>query len=177
MKTTVAARASSFLVHFFDVDCTTMKWNIRRFIEKVNIRRQILLFLSANSVLRASLAPYHLISNAHWWNNCLLYRRVRYIEFLLYLRWEHSPLINDCPLLDSSGNIICGRPGWVLLLLTLIPPLPPKQHITPTLIPPAAQGKFEPEWQTKNHYVDELAPLNRYLFIYLFTYPLWPEGY
>ena len=51
-----------------------------------------------------------------------------------------------------------------------------KQHITPTLIPPAARGKFEPEWQTKNHYVDELAPLNRYLFIYLFiylfTYPL-----
>ena len=42
---------------------------IRRFIEKVNIRRQILPFLSANSVLRASLAPYHLISNAHWWNN------------------------------------------------------------------------------------------------------------
>ena len=60
----------------------------------------------------------------------------------------------------------------VLLLLTLIPPLPPKQHIAPTLIPPAAQGKFEPEWQTKNHYEDELAPLNRYLFIYLFTYPL-----
>ena len=163
---TVAARASSFLVHFFDVDCTTMKWNIRHFIEKVNIRRQILLFLSANSVLRASLAPYHLISNAHWWNNCLLYRRVRYIEVLLYLRWEHSPLINDCPLLDSSGNFICGRPGLVLLLHTLIPPSPPKKYITPTLIPPARQGKFEPEWQTRNHHVDELAPLV-ILFIYL----------
>ena len=60
----------------------------------------------------------------------------------------------------------------VLLLLTLIPPLPPKQHITPTLIPPAAQGKFDPEWQTKNHFVDELVPLNRYLFIYLFIYLL-----
>ena len=47
-----------------------------------------------------------------------------------------------------------------------------KKYITLTLIPPAARGKFEPEWQTKNHYVDELAPLNRYLFIYLFTYLL-----
>ena len=106
---------------------------IQRFIEKVNIRRQILLFLSAKTVLRASLAPYH-----------------------------HSPLINDCPLLDSSRNFICGRRQ--------------KKNITPTLIPPAAQGKFKPEWQTKNHYVNELAPLNRYLFIYLFiylfTYPL-----
>ena len=103
----------------------------------------------ANSVLRASLAKYHLISNAHsWnkWNNCELYRRLRYIEVLLNFRWEHSPLINDCPVLDSSGNIICGRPGWVLLLLTLIPPLPPKQHITPKLIPPSGRGKFEPEW-------------------------------
>ena len=38
--------------------------------------------------------------------------------------------------------------------------------------PASWQGKFEPEWQTKNHYVDELAPLNRYLFIYLFIYLL-----
>ena len=40
----------------------------------------------ANSVLRASLANYHLIFNAHsWnkWNNCELYRRPRYIEVLL----------------------------------------------------------------------------------------------
>ena len=51
-----------------------------------------------------------------------------------------------------------------------------KKYITPTLIPPAARGKFESEWQTKNHFVDEIAPLNRYLFIYLFTYPLLPEG-
>ena len=80
----------------------------------------------------------------------------------------------SCPVHDSSVNIMCGWPGWVLLLLTLIPPLPPKQHITPTLIPPAAQGKFEPEWQTKNHFVDEIAPLNRYLFIYSFTYLLIP---
>ena len=43
-----------------------------------------------------------------------------------------------------------------------------------TLIPPAARGKFEQEEHTKNHYVDELAPLNRYLFIYLFTYLLIP---
>ena len=102
-----------------------------------------------NSVLCASLANYHVISNAHsWnkWNNCELYRRLRYIEVLLNFRWEHSSLINDCPVLDSSGNIICGLRGWVLLLLTLILPLPPKQHITPTLILPAAQGKFEPEW-------------------------------
>ena len=51
-----------------------------------------------------------------------------------------------------------------------------KKYITPTLIPPAARGKFKPEWQTRSHYVDELAPLNRYLFIYLFTYPLRLEG-
>ena len=103
----------------------------------------------ANTVLRASLANYYLISNAHsWnkWNNCQSYRRLRYMEVLLNFRWEHSPLVNDCPVLDSSDNIICGRPGWVLLVLTLISPLPPKQHIAPTLIPPAAQGKFEPEW-------------------------------
>ena len=42
------------------------------------------------------------------------------------------------------------------------------------LIPPAARGKFEPEWETKNRFVDELEPLNRYLFIYLFTYLLIP---
>ena len=43
----------------------------------------------ANSVLRASLANYHLISNAHsWnkWNNCQLYRRLHYIEVLLNFR-------------------------------------------------------------------------------------------
>ena len=45
-----------------------------------------------------------------------------------------------------------------------------KKYITPTLIPPAARGKFKPEWETKNHYVDELAPLNRYLFIYSLIY-------
>ena len=103
----------------------------------------------ASSVLRTSLVTYHLISNAHWWNkwnNCELYRRLRYVEVLRNFRWEQSPLINDCPVLDFSGNITSGRPGWVLLLLILIPPLPPKQYIPPTLIPPAAQGKFEPEW-------------------------------
>ena len=134
---------------------TNKVWKISQYSKDVFNRKIIPLALVgyemiiANSVLRASLANYHLISNAHlWnkWNNCELYRRLRYIEVLLNFRWEHSPLINDCPVLDSSGNIICGRPGWVLLLLTLIPPLPPKQHITPTLIPPAAQGKFEPEW-------------------------------
>ena len=40
--------------------------------------------------------------------------------------------------------------------------------------PAAARGRFKPEWQTKNYYVDELAPLNRYSFIYLFTYLLIP---
>ena len=43
----------------------------------------------ANSVLRASLANCHLISNAlSWnkWNNCKLYRRLRYIEVLLNFR-------------------------------------------------------------------------------------------
>ena len=40
-----SARASRFLVHFFDVHCTNTKWNslMRRFIEHVNIRRQIFL--------------------------------------------------------------------------------------------------------------------------------------
>ena len=43
----------------------------------------------ANWALRASLANYHVISNAHsWnkWNNCELYRRLRYIEVLLNFR-------------------------------------------------------------------------------------------
>ena len=43
----------------------------------------------ANSVLRTSLVTYHLISNAHlWnkWNNCELYRRLRYVEVLLNFR-------------------------------------------------------------------------------------------
>ena len=65
-------------------------------------------------------------------------------------------------------------PAGLSFVASRIMPLPPKQHITPTLIPPAAQGKFEPEWQTKNHFVDEIAPLNRYLFIYSFTYLLIP---
>ena len=42
-----------------------------------------------NSVLCASLANYHVISNVHsWnkWNNCELYRRLRYIEVLLNFR-------------------------------------------------------------------------------------------
>ena len=63
-------------------------------------------------------------------------------------------------------------PAGLSFVASRIMPLPPKQHITPTLIPPATQGKFEPEWQTKNHFVDEIAPLNHYLF----TYPLRPEG-
>ena len=40
----------------------------------------------ANSVLRASLANYHLISNERsWnkWNNCESYRRLRYVEVLV----------------------------------------------------------------------------------------------
>ena len=73
-------------------------------------------------------------------------------------------------LIPQATSYVAGRVEFCCFIL--IPPLPPKQQITPTLIPPAARGKFEPEWQTKNHYVDELAPLNRYLFIYLFTYPL-----
>ena len=43
----------------------------------------------ANSVLRASLANCHLISNAHScnkWNNCELYRRLLYTEVLLNFR-------------------------------------------------------------------------------------------
>ena len=37
------ARASRFLVHFFDVHCTTTTWNLpmRRFMEDVDILRQI----------------------------------------------------------------------------------------------------------------------------------------
>ena len=37
-----SARASRFLVHFFDVHCTATKWNfqMRRFIEDVDILRQ-----------------------------------------------------------------------------------------------------------------------------------------
>ena len=40
-----SARASHFLIHFFDVHCTTTTWNllICRFMEDVNIRRRILL--------------------------------------------------------------------------------------------------------------------------------------
>ena len=67
----------------------------------------------ANSVLRASLVTYYLICNAHSrnkWNNCYLYRRLRYIEVLLNFRWEQSPLINDCPVLDSSAtSYVAGR--------------------------------------------------------------------
>ena len=41
------ARASRFLVHFFDVQCTTKTWNLpmRRFMEDVDIRRQMFLSL------------------------------------------------------------------------------------------------------------------------------------
>ena len=40
-------RASRFLVHFFDVYCTTTTWNplMQRFVEDVDIRRQIFLSL------------------------------------------------------------------------------------------------------------------------------------
>ena len=42
-----SARASRFLVHFFDVHCTITTWNLpmRRFVEDVDIRRQIVLSL------------------------------------------------------------------------------------------------------------------------------------
>ena len=42
-----SARASRFLVHFFDVHCTTATWNLlmRRYMEDVDIRRQISLSL------------------------------------------------------------------------------------------------------------------------------------
>ena len=38
-----SARESRFLVHFFDVHCTTTTWNLpmRRFMEDVDIRKQI----------------------------------------------------------------------------------------------------------------------------------------
>ena len=40
-----SARASRFLIHFFDVHCTTTTWNLRiwRFMEDVDIRRRIFL--------------------------------------------------------------------------------------------------------------------------------------
>ena len=46
-KTAQSARASPILLHFFDVHCTTTTWNllIWRFMEDVDIRRQIFLYL------------------------------------------------------------------------------------------------------------------------------------
>ena len=40
-----SARVSRFLVHFFDVHCTTKTWNILicRFMENENLRRRIFL--------------------------------------------------------------------------------------------------------------------------------------
>ena len=51
-----SARASRFLVHFFDVHCTTTTWNllICRFMEDVNIRRRSFLFLNLNKILKNS---------------------------------------------------------------------------------------------------------------------------
>ena len=52
-----SARASRFLIHFFDVHCTTTTWNllICRFMEDVNIRRRIsFLFLNLNKILKNS---------------------------------------------------------------------------------------------------------------------------
>ena len=43
-----------------------------------------------------------------------------YIEVLLYFRWEHSPLINDCPVLDSSGNIICTEAQGGQIVISLL---------------------------------------------------------
>ena len=45
-KTTGSARASCFLVHFFDIHCTTTTLNLlmRRFMEGVDMRLQIFLF-------------------------------------------------------------------------------------------------------------------------------------
>ena len=68
----------------------------------------------ANSVLRASLANYHLISNAHsWrnkWNNCELYRRLRYTEVLLNFRWEHSlSLMTVLCLIPQATSYVAGR--------------------------------------------------------------------
>ena len=42
-----SARASRFFLHFFDDHCTTTRWNLpmRRFVEDVDIRRQIFISL------------------------------------------------------------------------------------------------------------------------------------
>ena len=50
-------RASRFLVHFFDVHCTTTTWNLpmRRFMEDVDILRQFsLLYLNMAKALKNS---------------------------------------------------------------------------------------------------------------------------
>ena len=51
-----SARASRFLVHFFDVHCTTTTWNllIWRSIEDVGIRQQFLPLLILNKILKNS---------------------------------------------------------------------------------------------------------------------------
>ena len=52
-----SARASRFLVHFFNIDCTTKTWNVpmRRYTEDVDIRRQIsFLYFNMDKVLKNS---------------------------------------------------------------------------------------------------------------------------
>ena len=52
-----SARASRFLVHFFDVHCTTTTWNLpmRRFMYYVDILRQFsLLYLNTDKALKNS---------------------------------------------------------------------------------------------------------------------------
>ena len=62
-----SARASCFLVHFFDVHCTTRTWNllIWRFMEDLDIRRQIFLHLfNLNKILK-NLTPGNVACTWH----------------------------------------------------------------------------------------------------------------
>ena len=81
------ARIFSLFSHIFR---TSNFWCLRNIIKQLFHSRQLdMTLVIANSALRASLAIYHLISNARSWNNCWLLSNIP-LDFVSWIIRQYS---------------------------------------------------------------------------------------
>lgn len=114
-----SARASRFLVHFLDVHCLTMTWNLlmRRFTKDVNIRRIIFfLFLNLNKVLKNSI-PGELAYISHT-ERVQIYA-IKFAKTQINLFYDRSSLLKlpiKCYLTATAQPSVCALNNLAVLV-------------------------------------------------------------
>jgi len=95
---------------------TSNVWSLRNLIKQLFHSRLLdMRLVIANSALRASLAIYHLISNARSWNNC----QILYNEPMKTLGSGQSSTMNEHKTKDCAGL----RPSSISMFALLSAPL------------------------------------------------------